>query len=588
MPIVPITLLLLFADLANSRTIRAYYVRNLEEELRRLSGISNHIARPQVGLPLTPAVYGELNASLFGQRRGLPRYRISLVVIYLVVSASLLALTVLALRTARPIDLQIVGILVYLSLLGLLARLLWLGTIGSRHLWADAVKALDITLTSNTGPQTPGPSRGLVSYLILPRPNEMLARAPIVPLSYLLAAITLNGFTADGLWSSIVAGLVFEYFVYQARYVINDLRGFTADAAFSAFKAKTRFPIPVTRASISLAIYSCVIRLGLALWIDIRAFHSAALVGIIGVLVIQAMLYEIARARVEAGSSAASFCRLSSAKVAVYLLAGAGYALRGAIGIAIAARTYGSAGFLPGAMYLQLGAWWLFGIMTVTAAWSFVLADQVIGQSLPSGEVRLAAQRLAHLGPLGLQARVLRPDCSFVDQVFDATSGLRVGQLSLLKRVGGPTWWNLCYWAIVPIVSGSVVAVAHALSGAGVATVVCVSAVAAVIVGVSVGAQLPLPGVRVSLQWPALLLACAVLWLVSERLGLGIRTCLLLVGALFVNSLIYIFFRLASLNGLQRSPDERVRALGRAYRRGFALAVGAIAGPSARDKILNG
>src|SRR4051794_815510 len=88
--------------------------------------------------------------------------------------------------------------------------------------------------------------RSLVSYLVIPRPKD-LGKAVIVPLGMTVGFISVGEVTASGLVRGLIVWAVLELLVYQARYQINDVRGFAADQQHPDAASRGRLPGPLER-----------------------------------------------------------------------------------------------------------------------------------------------------------------------------------------------------------------------------------------------------------------------------------------------------------------------------------------------------
>lgn len=147
---------------------------------------------------------------------------------------------------ARPIDVQIGMAIVYLVCVIILVRITWLSGPASRSLWRDATDPKSWAYDLNDpNKMNTAKSRSLTSYLLLPRPHELFARFWIIPLAWLVAAGSQWGsgdVSLVRLLEAVVVMACFEMLIYQARYIVNDIRSIDTDSSFSSYKQKSRFP----------------------------------------------------------------------------------------------------------------------------------------------------------------------------------------------------------------------------------------------------------------------------------------------------------------------------------------------------------
>src|SRR3712207_124035 len=82
--------------------------------------------------------------------------------------------------------------------------------------------------------------RGLVSYLVLPRPQDAV-KALLAPATYIACASAAGSFER---WDEFVAlWLTLELLIYHARYQWNDVRGAVDDRAHSERRLRARLPL---------------------------------------------------------------------------------------------------------------------------------------------------------------------------------------------------------------------------------------------------------------------------------------------------------------------------------------------------------
>jgi hypothetical protein len=211
--------------------------------------------------------------------------------------------------------------------------------------------------------------RGLRSYLLLPRPKD-LVKAWIFPVGFLLGVLSQGGIGAHGAARGLVAWFALELLLYQARYQWNDIRGARADQRHPNAAQRGRLPGPASRirahqaasAAVALARLAIAALLVLVLPRLELATPMAALA--IGVFAIAAV-YEAVRGR-SAGGSARLPPPASPAIVVLWIVVGGGYAVRGLGGLLLGLDRNGDGGLVVAAAVCL----WAFGIAFVTIRWA--------------------------------------------------------------------------------------------------------------------------------------------------------------------------------------------------------------------------
>lgn len=209
--------------------------------------------------------------------------------------------------------------------------------------------------------------RTLAAYLALPRPGD-LTKAIILPLGFLLAAATTHWPSAPELARGGVVWFAVEYLAYQARYQWNDIRGFAADQAHPDRDKRGRLPGPPEKGPAHIAASRAVLgarlvaAVGLVFALPGLRLAPVLLPSVIGVFA-AAVAYEMLRRRAAVCPSPE---RPDAAVVALWLVSGAGYCVRGMTGVVLGAATGIS---VPVAVVAGL-ACWLTGIVFVTTRWA--------------------------------------------------------------------------------------------------------------------------------------------------------------------------------------------------------------------------
>ena len=211
--------------------------------------------------------------------------------------------------------------------------------------------------------------RSLASYLLLPRPGDLI-KTWIFPVGFLLGVLTAEGASGGEVLRAALIWAALELLIYQARYQWNDIRGFEADQRHPDRVARGRLPGPASKGRERIGASAMVAagRLGLAAILalvlsdlDLGAPLLALAAAVFGV----AVLYEVVRSRATGGSDRVP-PPLSAGILALWVVVGGGYAIRGVAGLAVAVDLFDDP-WLPAAAVL---AFWSFGIAFVTGRWA--------------------------------------------------------------------------------------------------------------------------------------------------------------------------------------------------------------------------
>jgi hypothetical protein len=208
--------------------------------------------------------------------------------------------------------------------------------------------------------------RSLRSYLLMPRPGD-LVKAWIFPVAFALGVLADGASAAETARAAVVWGAL-ELLIYQARYQWNDIRGFDADQRHPDRVSRGRLPGPPSRGprNIRASALVAVARLGLvALLAAVLPRDRAALLAVALAVFGTAVLYEALRAR-STGAGGRVPSPLNPDILALWMVAGAGYAVRGLAGLSSAVAVIEVA-WLPLAATVAL---WSFGVAFVTSRWA--------------------------------------------------------------------------------------------------------------------------------------------------------------------------------------------------------------------------
>jgi hypothetical protein len=225
--------------------------------------------------------------------------------------------------------------------------------------------------------------RSLRSYLLLPRPGD-LVKAWIFPATFAIGVLA-NGVGGQQVLRAGIVWIALELLIYQARYQWNDIRGFAADQRHPDAAARGRLPGPPSRgrrhrgASALVATGRLGLAAGLALALPSLEL-GGALLALTGAVFAIALLYEALRSRAT-GVEARVPPPTRPTLVALWLVVGGGYAVRGVAGLALAIDL----GPRPGLAAAALVSAWAFGVAFVTVRWA--LEALAFGRRRDDGEI---------------------------------------------------------------------------------------------------------------------------------------------------------------------------------------------------------
>jgi hypothetical protein len=226
--------------------------------------------------------------------------------------------------------------------------------------------------------------RGLRDYLLLPRPGD-LVKAWIFPAAFAFGVLVNGGAGGWELLRAALAWVALELLIYQARYQWNDIRGFAADQSHPDAAGRGRLPGPLSRRrqrTCASAATLCA-RLGLValLALALPSLHLGwLLAALTGAVFGIAVLYEWLRT-LATGTSNGVPAAPRPGLIALWLLVGGGYAVRGVSGLALAMDL----GSRPLAAIAALATMWSFGVAFVTSRWA--LESLALARRRGGGEI---------------------------------------------------------------------------------------------------------------------------------------------------------------------------------------------------------
>ena len=392
-PLLPIALIAFLQSLGIIATIRNYYMRALEEEIRRYAG------DPLKAIsPVTGASYIDITTEFVSMRRGNWAYRVlmNLIVVIVLITFGGFACYIAVHMDPRT---QATMTVIYLPIVLLLAYENYLGGIGGRsmfstvaqrylaHRYSDGYALHDLVTDA------PGDSRAerpLLSYLLMPRVAEWVKWA-IAPGAFIVTAWTTGDLRN---WHRfILVWIILEFLIYEARYQWNDIRGVGEDPKHALSTARMRLPVQHNaQRNIIASCITGVARLVIALWIA-EAVHLLTAVALLIVLVFgTAIIYETLRTTPE---SMDPLPRPTARSYAIWITVGIGYAIRSGTGIWLGGYPVLSLTAISGMAYF-----YAFGITLVLLVWTLEAASSYTTDGIESFFAEPGSTRKIHVASL--------------------------------------------------------------------------------------------------------------------------------------------------------------------------------------------
>ncbi len=359
-PALPYAVLSYIVMLGTAITLKSFYMRAIENELRR------YVSRPTAAIPeVTGASATELLLAVTSPRRGSRAYLALLVYLVLTFVVALGGWSVFV-SVQLGTGARLAMLVLYGPLLLLIARQGFLINTGGRTLLRRAAEKLATTGYPAMSAIVPTPSRraagerSMWSYLVLPRPQD-LVKWFFVPVAYGIGTLLADADAPVAPVYAVLGWLVFEYLVYQARYQWNDIRGLADDLRHPARTERGRLPVTALGEGKSVAVSGLVILVRMAVAVVV-ALRVPSLT--VPVLATAACVWGIAFAyeRLRNGASGSV-----GRATAIWLLVGAGYAVRTALGLVLAGVSPGGPTAWP--FFAFTVAAWSFGVVFVTLTW---------------------------------------------------------------------------------------------------------------------------------------------------------------------------------------------------------------------------
>ena len=382
-PLAPLAMVCYLQMVGTAGTVRNFYLRALEHELR------SHVPAEFTAVRgVKPATYIELLTGHISTRRGSTSYRF---IGFFIVSALLVLFGGLTVFMATGVSAgwAVAMIVVYGTAASFIAVEAVSATMRGRRLFRKlASRVSDVPdLPSPTDVPDPRKQRSLLSCLIVPRARfDEAVKRIFIPLAFLLAVAARGNWGSVDFLQATLVWIAFEFLLYDARYQWNDIRNFVEDGRNGR---RDRLPHSTCTDSdvarrqdlttIHAAIAAVIGRLLLAVvvlvlftsggpdgngWLTAAALAAAVL--------ITAIVYEVLRTQHRVWP--------------VWIWVGAGYGVRGVIGVALAG--YAIASWETALTFVALAA---FGVMSVTLTWTLQTMGRCSGSGRRDGPRRDAA-----------------------------------------------------------------------------------------------------------------------------------------------------------------------------------------------------
>lgn len=223
--------------------------------------------------------------------------------------------------------------------------------------------------TVDISKETSPAQRSLLSYLLVPRPNDLI-KGLMIAVPYVVGVLGVGDLSVESVCRALIVISVVELLIYAARYQWNDIRGFRSDQQHPDCAARGRLPGPLSRersrktTSLAVAAIRLIVVVLLAILVsglNLGTILAWSVVGVFGAAFLYESLRRVATERPQDGTRA-----LRPAVVALWLVVGAGYAVRGLIGLGLAIDLTA----YPGLAAVATVTFWAYGIAFVTSRWA--------------------------------------------------------------------------------------------------------------------------------------------------------------------------------------------------------------------------
>ena len=355
LPLPPMVLMAYGLFLSAGNSVRSYYLRLIERELSQTSG---DVASIQV--PASVHLSSEI-----ARPRGTGRiWQVMLHGSWTAIFVILVGVISVALARIGSAWIQGSAIAIYAVGLLLMLRAAYLGSFGAYSVWERLHEGLGSGFERPLiNRETRKRSLRLLN-IILPRPSESV-KFLFLPAGALLGILVYGSDNFD-VYVLLLGILGFEFFLYQVRYLFNDLRGAASDADHPQLLGRPDYTISSNaKAAVANMIVRLVAALSVAgaLWYNWGSSLGVALLSAYVAVVAVTSVYEILRSSTAVQRD--FLTRPTRLMWLLYVWVGLGYGIRVMLGTVLA-----TGGSLRTSMTLIVLLGTAFGIMFVTMTWT--------------------------------------------------------------------------------------------------------------------------------------------------------------------------------------------------------------------------
>lgn len=346
-PLLPIMVFAYAQAQSSIGTLRWYYMRGLEDEIRQ------YARAPFAAFGTVPLVSSlGIQNELVTLRRGWSPYRLLINFVILAVIALTGGLIVYIgahLETGYRIGMILVYGPVTLLLIGDMLG----STMGGRNLFVKTAQSF--TENKDDLPKIPARSerteRHLLSYILVPRPEDIVKRL-IAPAVFAVTAWSIG--TLDNWRQFLLLWFIFEYLIYNARYQWNDTRGIDEDQIHAERSSRKRLPVGLegqdtlrnVKISLAIAIARLLTAVLIGIYTGLLVQISVLIVVVFGVAVAYEILRSATRHHAQSqlvdykasapispgGHAAKSTSNFHWQIYCIWIVVGVGYAIRAGVG----------------------------------------------------------------------------------------------------------------------------------------------------------------------------------------------------------------------------------------------------------------
>jgi hypothetical protein len=377
-PLLPIALIGYTIFISTIAALRSYYLRAIELEIHQLT----HQRDSELRIPS----WSHVTLEVAGQSHAGGIARLNLFLVYGIVLLMVAECVCLSYLKIYDLRLKVFALTTDVVLMAVLLAAAVLNVARGSLIWEAALEGLPERLRrTESGFQFPArqkDERSLASFLLLPRNQEELLKAFFIPICFGIRWLTpgVSHPSLEMIGYSAAFFFVFEFIMYQGRYLLNDVRDRKDDCKEGP--RKQRFPCSWMKSrrkenqALTAAFASFAARwvlagliVGCLLPIDyVRNWKWLWHAGFLLAIFVIASLYEAARTLCRTWAVAASdeFRVWRTKQVCtwvVILLVGLGYGLRATVGLWLAGADYRTL------EYIAVGAS-LFGSTFVALTWA--------------------------------------------------------------------------------------------------------------------------------------------------------------------------------------------------------------------------